>query len=258
ANSQSNYRDRLYNLYTNYNNFSQFGDSAWISSSSTNADSLESIHDAIHSSVGNNGHMTYLDYAAFDPVFWLHHVMVDRSFALWQTLHTDTYVEPLAAVGSTFTYPAGTVNDDNSALTPFFKDTAGTNWTSTSVRDMTTFGYTYPELQNGASASSVRSAINMLYGKNAVSADVIANVNVGISGNSASSAAPAASSAPSAASSSKAAAASSISKAPAAPSAPATPAAPKAPSAPVRGSTRQPAWQPAWQPLNILKNGPIH
>ncbi|KAG9672204.1 Di-copper centre-containing protein, partial [Aureobasidium melanogenum] len=258
ANSQSNYRDRLYNLYTNYNNFSQFGDSAWISSSSTNADSLESIHDAIHSSVGNNGHMTYLDYAAFDPVFWLHHVMVDRSFALWQTLHTDTYVEPLAAVGSTFTYPAGTVNDDNSALTPFFKDTAGTNWTSTSVRDMTTFGYTYPELQNGASASSVRSAINMLYGKNAVSADVIANVNVGISGSSASSAAPAASSAPSAASTSKAAAASSISKAPAAPSAPATPAAPKAPSAPVRGSTRQPAWQPAWQPLNILKNGPIH
>ncbi|KAG9607898.1 Di-copper centre-containing protein, partial [Aureobasidium melanogenum] len=126
ANSQSNYRDRLYNLYTNYNNFSQFGDSAWISSSSTNADSLESIHDAIHSSVGNNGHMTYLDYAAFDPVFWLHHVMVDRSFALWQTLHTDTYVEPLAAVGSTFTYPAGTVNDENSALTPFFKDTAGT------------------------------------------------------------------------------------------------------------------------------------
>ncbi|KAG9702640.1 hypothetical protein KCU59_g23105, partial [Aureobasidium melanogenum] len=171
---------------------------------------------------------------------------------------TDTYVEPLAAVGSTFTYPAGTVNDENSALTPFFKDTAGTNWTSTSVRDMTTFGYTYPELQNGASASSVRTAINMLYGKNAVSADVIANVNVGISGSSASSAAPAASSAPSAASTSKAAAASSVSKAPAAPSAPATPAAPKAPSAPVRGSTRQPAWQPAWQPLNILKNGPIH
>ncbi|KAH0208994.1 Di-copper centre-containing protein, partial [Aureobasidium melanogenum] len=104
----------------------------------------------------------------------------------------------------------------------------------------------------------VRTAINMLYGKNAVSADVVANVNVGISGSSASSAAPAASSAPSAASTSKAAAASSISKAPAAPSAPAAPAAPKAPSAPVRGSTRQPAWQPAWQPLNILKNGPIH
>ncbi|KEQ58869.1 Di-copper centre-containing protein [Aureobasidium melanogenum CBS 110374] len=179
ANSQSNYRDRLYNLYTNYNNFSQFGDSAWISSSSTNADSLESIHDAIHSSVGNNGHMTYLDYAAFDPVFWLHHVMVDRSFALWQTLHTDTYVEPLAAVGSTFTYPAGTVNDEDSALTPFFKDTAGTNWTSTGVRDMTTFGYTYPELQNGASASSVRASINMLYGKNALSADAIASANAG-------------------------------------------------------------------------------
>ncbi|KEQ72123.1 Di-copper centre-containing protein [Aureobasidium namibiae CBS 147.97] len=177
ANSQVNFRDRLYNLFTNYNNFHQFGDSAWITASSTNADSLESIHDGIHSSVGNNGHMTYLDYAAFDPVFWLHHVMVDRSFALWQTIHTDSYVQPLAAVGSTFTYPAGTVNDVNSPLTPFFKDTAGTNWTSSDVRDCTKLGYTYPELQNGATASSVRAAINKLYGKNSSPVDLSASID---------------------------------------------------------------------------------
>ncbi|THZ10344.1 Di-copper centre-containing protein [Aureobasidium pullulans] len=185
ANSQANFRDRLYNLFTNYNNFHQFGDSAWITASSTNADSLESLHDGIHSSIGNNGHMTYLDYAAFDPVFWLHHVMVDRSFALWQAIHTDSYVEPLAAVGSTFAYPAGTINDVNSGLTPFFKDAAGTNWTSADVRDTTTLGYTYPELQNGATASSVRAAINKLYGKNAVAASASVNVNVGASTSSA-------------------------------------------------------------------------
>lgn len=180
--------------------------------------------------------------------------MVDRSFALWQSLHTNSYVEPLAAVGSTFTYPAGTVNDVNSALTPFFKDTAGTNWTSSSVRDMTTFGYTYPELQNGASASSVRAAINMLYGKNAVSADAIANANVGNSGSSSSSAAPAASSAPSTSKAPAASSAVSTPKAPAAPSAPAAaPSTPKAPSSPVRGSTRQP-----WQPFTIWKSSPIH
>lgn len=90
--------------------------------------------------------------------------MVDRSFALWQAIHPDSYVEPLAAVGGTFTYAAGTVNDQNSALTPFFKDSAGTNWTSAGVRSTTTFGYTYPELQNGATAASVRAAINKLYG----------------------------------------------------------------------------------------------
>ena len=36
-------------------------------------DSLESIHDAIHNAVGSNGHMAYVPWAAFDPVFWLHH-----------------------------------------------------------------------------------------------------------------------------------------------------------------------------------------
>ncbi|CAD0083012.1 unnamed protein product [Aureobasidium vineae] len=244
ANSQVNFRDRLYNLFTNYNNFHQFGDSAWITTSSTNADSLESLHDAIHSSIGNNGHMTYLDYAAFDPVFWLHHV--------------DSYVEPLAAVGSTFTYPAGTVNDVNSGLTPFFKDAAGSNWTSASVRDTTTFGYTYPELQNGASASSVRSAINRLYGKNAVAADVNANVNVGNSGNSVSSAAPAASSAPSTSKAPAGPARPAASSASSAPSAPAAPSASKAPSAPIRGSTRQPSWESSWKPLSIWKSSPVH
>ncbi|KAI5244883.1 Di-copper centre-containing protein [Aureobasidium subglaciale] len=242
TNSQVNFRDRLYNLFTNYNNFHQFGDSAWITASSTNADSLESLHDGIHSSVGNNGHMTYLDYAAFDPVFWLHHVMVDRSFALWQSIHTDSYVQPLAAVGSTFTYPAGTINDVNSPLTPFFKDTAGTNWTSADVRDTTKLGYTYPELQNGATAASVRAAINRLYGKNAVAADVSANVNLG---NTASSA-PASSSTRAASST------------PAAPSAPAVPSAPAKPSSPTPpvASSRQNAQRPGL--ASIWRSRPVH
>jgi tyrosinase len=74
SNSGSSYRSRVYNLFTNYNNFSQIGDSSWMTSSISNADSFESLHDTIHASVGNGGHMTYLDYAGFDPVFWTHHV----------------------------------------------------------------------------------------------------------------------------------------------------------------------------------------
>lgn len=194
--------------------------------------------------------------------------MVDRSFALWQTIHTDSYVQPLAAVGSTFTYPAGTVNDVNSPLTPFFKDTAGTNWTSADVRDTTKLGYTYPELQNGASASSVRAAINKLYGKNSSPLDLSASINVGGSASSVSSTAPAATSARSsskapAASSSKAPAASSSapsrntpSPAPApagpasqpAPNGLATPPAPPAPGRATQG----------WKPLSIWRSSPIH
>lgn len=116
--------------------------------------------------------MTYLDYAAFDPVFWLHHTMVDRCFALWQALYPNSYVEPLAEPGSTYTYPAGTIEDVNSPLAPFHTDTKGTNWTSTSVRNTSTFGYTYPELANGASAASVRASINTLYGTTAGSSTV--------------------------------------------------------------------------------------
>lgn len=80
----------------------------------SNADSLESIHDVIHSILGSNGHMTYLDYSAFDPSFWLHHAMIDRCFALWQAIYPDSYVEPMAAIEQTFTVKVGDMKDVNS------------------------------------------------------------------------------------------------------------------------------------------------
>jgi tyrosinase len=36
-------------------------------------DSLESVHDTIHNTVGNGGHLTNVAYSAFDPCFWLLH-----------------------------------------------------------------------------------------------------------------------------------------------------------------------------------------
>jgi tyrosinase len=36
-------------------------------------DSLESVHDTLHNAVGEGGHMTLLEYSAFDPIFWLLH-----------------------------------------------------------------------------------------------------------------------------------------------------------------------------------------
>jgi tyrosinase len=45
-------------------------------------DACENIHDGVHGWVG--GTMGNVGYAAFDPVFWAHHCMIDRVWWLWQ------------------------------------------------------------------------------------------------------------------------------------------------------------------------------
>jgi tyrosinase len=52
-------------------------------------------------------------------------------------------------------------------LAPFHSDTIGTNWTAQRVRQIEQFGYTYPELAGNATAASVRTAVNTLYGDRA-------------------------------------------------------------------------------------------
>jgi tyrosinase len=46
---------------------------------------LDGIHGGVHMWVG--GHMTNIDFAAFDPIFWAHHGMVDRIWRMWQIRH---------------------------------------------------------------------------------------------------------------------------------------------------------------------------
>jgi tyrosinase len=53
---------------------------------------LEDLHNRVHIWVG--GTMSEIPIAAFDPIFWAHHVMIDRLWALWQLAH------PGAGVGS--------------------------------------------------------------------------------------------------------------------------------------------------------------
>lgn len=112
-NNRASFQDRLYNLFTNTDNFTQFATEAWMNDI-RNADSLESLHDVIHSIVGSNGHMTYLDYSAYDPSFMLHHAMLDRCFALWQALYPNSYVESMKAVEQTYTVRIGDRKDGNS------------------------------------------------------------------------------------------------------------------------------------------------
>lgn len=46
------------------------------------SDACENIHDGVHGWVG--GTMGNVGYAAFDPIFWAHHCMIDRVWWLWQ------------------------------------------------------------------------------------------------------------------------------------------------------------------------------
>lgn len=102
--------NRLYNLFAYYGNYTQFGNEAW-EANVQNADSLEALHGVIHNIVGVQGHMTYFDYSAFDPVFWLHHVMIDRCFALWQAVNPDSKMENRTAIAQSFTVRIGDPED---------------------------------------------------------------------------------------------------------------------------------------------------
>jgi tyrosinase len=46
------------------------------------SDACEDLHDGVHVWVG--GTMSNISFAAFDPVFWAHHCMIDRLWWLWQ------------------------------------------------------------------------------------------------------------------------------------------------------------------------------
>jgi tyrosinase len=46
---------------------------------------LENIHNGVHGSVG--GTMGYIETAAYDPLFWAHHCMIDRLWYIWQLDH---------------------------------------------------------------------------------------------------------------------------------------------------------------------------
>jgi tyrosinase len=163
---QNTLKQRLYNILTSQSDFMKFGNEAWNQGQSGGSyDSLENIHDVIHVDVGGNnyGDMMIIAVSAFDPAFWLHHAMIDRAFALWQALYPDSYVEPQPQVQNSFWYNTGETLDGNTPLKPFFSDPRGDFWTSNTARDLTTFGYTYNELQSN-DTNAIKAAINALYG----------------------------------------------------------------------------------------------
>lgn len=150
----------------------------------SSANNLEGLHGTIHNLLGGfstidnesvaNGHMTLTQFSAFDPSFWLHHANVDRVTAIWQVLHEDKYVEAdLNSDGSYYLEP-NSVDTRQTPLAPFHSGVNDDMWTATTVRDISTLGYTYPELvETGTNGSSFKAIvlekINKLYNPNAVS-----------------------------------------------------------------------------------------
>ncbi|KAI4186648.1 MAG: hypothetical protein LQ348_004192 [Seirophora lacunosa] len=159
--SQDSYAQRFVNLLQAYPRFANFSSSAW-TPNSPGYDSLESLHNQIHGLIGNGGHMAVIDYAGFDPLFWLHHANVDRLLAIWQALHPNSYVEPSNEPIGSAAIAQGTLTDVNTPLKPFHNHSNGNFWTSATVADITSLGYSYPEIQ-GKSVSQIKAAVNALY-----------------------------------------------------------------------------------------------
>jgi len=83
----------------------------------------------VHVWVG--GHMGDIPFAAFDPIFWAHHAMIDRVWRMWQLRH------PSAGV------PHRLLAE---ALPPF-------NMTVRETLDSNTLGYDYAVRSAGAAGT---------------------------------------------------------------------------------------------------------
>jgi tyrosinase len=88
---------------------------------------------------------------------------MDRIVAMFQTRFPDTWIEDAEQKMGTFTMQKGAVQGPNSPLTPFHMNADGDMWTSTTVRNWTSFGYTYPELMGSPSNETFTSTLNKLY-----------------------------------------------------------------------------------------------
>jgi tyrosinase len=145
--------------------------------------SFEGIHGPVHT-LHYPGHMAPAGATAFDPLFWLHHSYVqcpfvrsiidflsnvDRQIAIWQSLWPDNWLSDCFAETPTWTIDLTQDNilNSTSPLTPFHKNAAGTFYNSDNVRNIRNLGYTYPELANSPSHSTLIATVNKLYGGSA-------------------------------------------------------------------------------------------
>ncbi|KAF2651031.1 Di-copper centre-containing protein [Lophiostoma macrostomum CBS 122681] len=154
---QASNRDMLYKLLTVYQPFNEWSNNA----NGGKIGSIETLHDGIHNSFGGN--MGIVMASAFDPVFYFHHINVDRLIAIYQKRYPDTFVEAAKLAKATYVWATDSTIDTTTPLAPFHMNADGDMWTSTTVRNWKSFGYTYPELEGNPSNESLTLQINRLY-----------------------------------------------------------------------------------------------
>ena len=161
-------------LFSSYRNFSAFSNRVFRDDfNDTDFASIESLHDTMHNVLGSGGHMEFIMYSSFDPIFVLHHTNVDRLIAMWQALNPTSWVDPHVAWLPSFTNQAGVILDDTSALTPFYANLEGDFWTSKTARDTLPFGYVYNDTaavsltgpSDAEALNALRKVINQKYGQ---------------------------------------------------------------------------------------------
>lgn len=148
----------LYKLLTTYQPFNQVSNKA----NGGTIGNFETLHDGLHNVFGL-GHMGIVEASAFDPVFWLHHTNMDRIVALYQYRYPDTWIEDAPQAKGTYAVKQGAIEGPASPLAPFHMNALGDMWTSTTSRNWTSFGYTYPEIMNDPSNKTFTSTLNKLY-----------------------------------------------------------------------------------------------
>lgn len=128
---------------------------------------IENIHNNIHVTVG--GDMAFVDYSAFDPIFWLHHCNVDRLTAMYQATHPGVYLT-VKERSPTFALHLPGTDDLSTPLYPFRHPNAN-EWTSDDVKTADSifkYGYSYPEVPQGLSEGQLKDFVtkksNELYG----------------------------------------------------------------------------------------------
>lgn len=98
----------------------------------------------------------------------LHHCNIDRLFAMWQAIYYDNKMfNSTSVTNGQYAIPQGATITRDSPLKPFRSDPL-TFFTSDTVTNISTFGYTYPEIEDWAKTpaelrTSVISHVNMLY-----------------------------------------------------------------------------------------------
>jgi tyrosinase len=114
------------------------------------------------------GHIGSPNFAAFDPLFWLHHANVDRFVTIFSAINPSSYVLPQANNLGTYAEAPGTIEDVNTPLLPFHNESYTSFHTSATVSDIKIFGYSYPEIVDWGISSddlafNVRKTFKELY-----------------------------------------------------------------------------------------------